>query len=842
MAQIETWLNQEMMQAVKVRYLDGNLFSMDNAGNLIGVTLTKNGTDYSGGGTVSANVIRADGGTVAVSGALSGNVATVVLPQAAYAVPGVVSIVVKLTANSEVTTIAAVVANVYESTTSTTIDPGTIIPSVQTLISQINTAVSSIPADYSSLWTSLAPAFSTSTAYAEGNYVTYSGGLYIFVKDHAAGSWSSSDVVPVRIGDELTYTNNKLAILDNKLFDSVAEEWLPSTNYQYGWRAGYFTGEIGETYGTSASNNYMRIQYAINTTNYDSAEDADIIVIKPPTGYAVKVLEADDTNKITAIFGFSINTESDPTGAGRTVMFPFNPARKYCVSLGKLDGDASTKIADESFCKSIKLYFAYSKAEKEINELTETVAGISANLDAIFYTEQLEFTTSDWRTGYYKSVDGAFKSSNHYICTANAYTISKTNATRLTVEAPEGYFVKVSEYTSGGTFVATYGDTITNKIVEVSFAEGNYFRLSIGRFDNNDAGDFITTEFISQIKVSIDEVKMPDYNTKLDRTGDFEWFTVTVDRPLAFGGEEVNDPQEAQEIECVLRLPTTYTKAGTPTRLILACHGSSGYIKSSTSTWYNSNWKTFMDALLSAGYAVFDANVLPTSTGTDQMGFAVGSPLYVNVLKKAYNYIVYNYNVYEKIFAHGTSMGGVGASAFTKAYPGIVLAESSFAGRDVTLYAYRIYNGTYAENDEFSAAWGYTDMDALAADKWSHIDGSAPSLSLLKYTDGVMQYPPDRATDYSNWLAYYQEIQTYNKNDPIGQYTAYRSVPYKAWDSWADDSKCTKAKLILQKAFTVGGSSPYEVVVYDNATHTELSYGQVTNMIDELVAWFKRWE
>ena len=201
--QIETWLNQELMTPVKVRYLDGNLFSMDNAGNLIGVKLTKDGTDYSGGGSVSANVIRSDGGTVAVSGALSGNIATVVLPQAAYAVPGVVSIVMKLTVSGEVTTIAAVVANVYESTTSTTVDPGTIIPSVQTLISQINTAVSSIPADYSSLWTSLAPAFSTSNAYAVGDYVTYDGGLYRFTSAHAAGSWSASDVSAAVIGNDL---------------------------------------------------------------------------------------------------------------------------------------------------------------------------------------------------------------------------------------------------------------------------------------------------------------------------------------------------------------------------------------------------------------------------------------------------------------------------------------------------------------------------------------------------------------------------------------------------------------------------------------------------------------
>lgn len=203
MAQNETWLNHDLLDAVKVQYLDGNLFSMDNAGNMIGVKLTRDGVDYSGGGSVSANVIRADGTTVTVIGALSGNAATVVLPQAAYAVPGVVSIVVKLTVSGEVTTIAAVVANVYQSSTDSVVDPGTIIPSVQNLISAIETAVASIPADYSSLWTSLAPAFSTSVNYTAGQYVTYNGALYRFTTDHSAGAWNSAHVTATNLGSEI---------------------------------------------------------------------------------------------------------------------------------------------------------------------------------------------------------------------------------------------------------------------------------------------------------------------------------------------------------------------------------------------------------------------------------------------------------------------------------------------------------------------------------------------------------------------------------------------------------------------------------------------------------------
>ena len=204
MATIKTNLTCDLQHAVNVQYINGTIFSLDNGGNTISVVVTDNGAPAELSGSVSANVIRADGGTVAVNGTLDGNKAEVTLPQAAYAIPGAAAIIIKLTSDTTVTTLAAIVVNVYRSSTETIVDPGIIIPSVQTLISQIETAVASIPADYSSLWTSLAPAFSTSNAYAAGQYVTYNGGLYRFITDHAAGSWNSAHVTAVNLGGEIS--------------------------------------------------------------------------------------------------------------------------------------------------------------------------------------------------------------------------------------------------------------------------------------------------------------------------------------------------------------------------------------------------------------------------------------------------------------------------------------------------------------------------------------------------------------------------------------------------------------------------------------------------------------
>ena len=244
MATIQTNLTCELQNgSVAVQYLNGVLFTQDVQGNQINVAVYDGGEPATISGTVTANIIRSDGGTVtATGGSISGNVASIAMPSAAYAVPGVASIIVKLSTSGVVTTIAAVVANIYESSTSTAIDPGTIIPSVTALVAQIDTAVASIPADYSTLWTTLAPAFSTSTNYVAGQYVTYNGGLYRFTTAHT-GTWSSSDVVAANIGNDLSDLKSILSIYEgenekdftnetiyNTLISSSTNKWSTSNN------------------------------------------------------------------------------------------------------------------------------------------------------------------------------------------------------------------------------------------------------------------------------------------------------------------------------------------------------------------------------------------------------------------------------------------------------------------------------------------------------------------------------------------------------------------------------------------------------------------------------------
>ena len=124
MALVETWLNCELTEPVKVHYLKGNVFSMDSLGNRIGVNVYKNGEPATLSGAVNGYCVLATGATVPVVGVRLNNTVYIDLIQDCYAVPGPISIAIKLTDNNTITTLACIVANVYRSRTDQMITPG----------------------------------------------------------------------------------------------------------------------------------------------------------------------------------------------------------------------------------------------------------------------------------------------------------------------------------------------------------------------------------------------------------------------------------------------------------------------------------------------------------------------------------------------------------------------------------------------------------------------------------------------------------------------------------------------------------------------------------------------
>lgn len=244
MATITTDLICNLNQPVPATFLHGNLFSQDNAGNTINVHVMDNGEPATIGGTVSANVIRADGNTVAVSGAIEGNKAYVILPQACYAVPGRVEIIIKLTQSTTITTIAAIVANVYRSTTDTVVDPGTIIPSIQTLIEEIEEAMDSIPVDYSGLLATIAADYSSSKTYPVVGMYAWQGGVLKrnIVPITTAETYTAAHWINAVLGDDVSDLKSAITFnANNFLYGNLNYESRTLNGITFAWSAGVCT-------------------------------------------------------------------------------------------------------------------------------------------------------------------------------------------------------------------------------------------------------------------------------------------------------------------------------------------------------------------------------------------------------------------------------------------------------------------------------------------------------------------------------------------------------------------------------------------------------------------------
>lgn len=210
---------QDLTGRLIIRYCPEIVFSKDNLSNQINVKLYVGPNEYAGGGTVTATVIRSDGNTVPVSGSISGNVASVTLIEPCMDVPGQMQVFIRLTSGNVKTTIFAGVFTASRTETDTIIDPGTIIPSITELINQIDAAIDSIPADYSTLLGSVAGTYSASKTYAVGDYVWYNGQLYrCSTAITTAEAWTAAHWTSAVISDDVTGLKSAFdKILNNKL-------------------------------------------------------------------------------------------------------------------------------------------------------------------------------------------------------------------------------------------------------------------------------------------------------------------------------------------------------------------------------------------------------------------------------------------------------------------------------------------------------------------------------------------------------------------------------------------------------------------------------------------------
>lgn len=118
----------------------------------------------------------------------------------------------------------------------------------------------------------------------------------------------------------------------------------------------------------------------------------------------------------------------------------------------------------------------------------------------------------------------------------------------------------------------------------------------------------------------------------------------------------------------ILKLPSTYTETGKPTRLVYMAHGAGGGV--SENEWFLNRFE-LQKLLLENGYAVFDVN----GGRIENMG----GELAVASAYNAWKIIVENYNVYPQIFVGGFSMGGLTSTNFVLRHSSLVLAHVMYS-------------------------------------------------------------------------------------------------------------------------------------------------------------------
>ena len=272
----------------------------DDDANRFGIRAYRNGVAEDLGGTCAGYFIRADGGTVVISdGVVSGNMAYVTLPEACYAVEGNFSLAIKVSGSGVTGTMRIVDGVVSRTSTSATVDPGTVIESIEDLIDAIDDAVASIPEDYSGLWTSLAPAYSTSATYPKtGTYCTYDGGLYRSrVPITSAESWTAAHWEEVDLGAGILQAKELKRRYSEDLNTGIADGMIP---LDFRTTVGGFGGTSGTTYTETTATARTRWTAFVPVTKFTKMS----FKLDDYTTWRYYVIGVDSDNKIVYTTGW----------------------------------------------------------------------------------------------------------------------------------------------------------------------------------------------------------------------------------------------------------------------------------------------------------------------------------------------------------------------------------------------------------------------------------------------------------------------------------------------------------------------------------------------------------
>ena len=128
----------------------------------------------------------------------------------------------------------------------------------------------------------------------------------------------------------------------------------------------------------------------------------------------------------------------------------------------------------------------------------------------------------------------------------------------------------------------------------------------------------------------------------------------------------------------VLILPDSYSETGTPTRLVINCHGAGGMVSKTGSQIEDMILTKY---LVANGYAVMDVNGLPERFAAEKdlnILNNIGSPIAVRAYVRGYHYCMERFNLKPDVFVHGGSMGGISSTNLVLSGSIPVIAQSGY--------------------------------------------------------------------------------------------------------------------------------------------------------------------
>lgn len=326
-----------------------------------------------------------------------------------------------------------------------------------------------------------------------------------------------------------------------------------------------------------------------------------------------------------------------------------------------------------------------------------------------------------------------------------------------------------------------------------------FWKIGTYNIDLSDASDvyinFWNNDYVSEYQFN---------NTYSPYRSGFIHFTVSVNQNIITSYSDCSNSltdtnDNLVDVDCVLKLPVTYKEYGRKSKLLMICHGAGNGVTSVQGIdkgWEDiADYNNLIDTFVNAGYAVFDCN------GYDNTIFGVnfwGSPKGVEAWRKAYDYIINNYNVEHNFSIYGFSMGGLTAlNLVTNKFPNI---------KAVAL-------GSPVLDLEKSWEDGQVKLMQLGFGLGSKYDktftiGCDPMQKIVKIN----------GSEY------------YNANVP----------PVKIWYGSTEVGTCVNkeyAKRIVNAITNGGGSAYYREV--ENAGH-EICYGHNDNINKEILYFFER--